>query len=83
MRLPYQSPVLSSGTTGCNLGCWFCQNWDISASRETGTLADEAAPGAIARAAQLGCRSMAFRLRVHMPFKRITARPGYLEHCHE
>ena len=53
--------MLSSGTAGCNLGCRFCQNWDISTSRETGTLADEAAPPAIARAAaQLGCRSVAF-----------------------
>ena len=53
--------VLSSGTAGCNLGCRFCQNWDISTSRETGTLADEAAPPAIARAvAQLGCRAVAF-----------------------
>ena len=55
------SAVLSFGTAGCNLGCRFCQNWDISKSRETDTLADEAAPEAIARAAaQLGCRSVAF-----------------------
>ena len=26
--------VLSFGTAGCNLGCKFCQNWDISKSRE-------------------------------------------------
>ena len=50
------SAVLSFGTAGCNLGCRFCQNWDISTSRETDTLADEAAPAAIARAAaRLGC----------------------------
>jgi pyruvate formate lyase activating enzyme len=37
------------------------QNWDISKSREIDTLADEASPGAIARAAaELGCRSVAF-----------------------
>jgi pyruvate formate lyase activating enzyme len=55
------SPVLSFGTAGCNLGCRFCQNWDISKSREIDTLADEASPGAIARAAaELGCRSVAF-----------------------
>ena len=30
------TPVLSFGTAGCNLGCKFCQNWDISKSRETG-----------------------------------------------
>jgi pyruvate formate lyase activating enzyme len=55
------SPVLSFGTAGCNLGCRFCQNWDISRSRETDTLADEASPQAIAQAAaELGCRSVAF-----------------------
>jgi pyruvate formate lyase activating enzyme len=55
------TPVLSFGTAGCNLGCKFCQNWDISKSREIDTLADEASPEAIARAAQtLGCRSVAF-----------------------
>jgi pyruvate formate lyase activating enzyme len=55
------SAVLSFGTAGCNLSCKFCQNWDISKSRETDTLADEAAPETIARAAQaLGCRSVAF-----------------------
>ncbi len=53
--------VLSFGTAGCNLGCKFCQNWDISKSREIDTLADVATPEAIARAAQrLGCRSVAF-----------------------
>lgn len=55
------SPVLSFGTAGCNLGCRFCQNWDISKSRETDTLADQASPEVIARAAKrLGCRSVAF-----------------------
>jgi pyruvate formate lyase activating enzyme len=55
------TPVLSFGTAGCNLGCRFCQNWDISKSRETDTLADEAAPEAVAAtAARLGCRSVAF-----------------------
>ncbi|MEA2627425.1 MAG: pyruvate formate lyase activating enzyme [Candidatus Binatota bacterium] len=27
------SSVLSFGTAGCNLGCKFCQNWDISKAR--------------------------------------------------
>jgi len=53
--------VLSFGTAGCNLACRFCQNWDISKSREIDTLADRAQPDTIARAAvQLGCRSVAF-----------------------
>ncbi len=55
------TPVLSFGTAGCNLGCKFCQNWDISKSREIDTLADSASPERIARAAKaLGCRSVAF-----------------------
>ncbi|MDH5641996.1 MAG: AmmeMemoRadiSam system radical SAM enzyme [Nitrospira sp.] len=55
------TPVLSFGTAGCNLGCRFCQNWDISKSREHDTLADQATPEMIARAAvELGCRSVAF-----------------------
>src|SRR5260370_19543078 len=55
------SSVLSFGTAGCNLACRFCQNWDISKSKEFDTLADAAAPETIADAAeQLGCRSVAF-----------------------
>jgi pyruvate formate lyase activating enzyme len=55
------TPVLSFGTAGCNLTCKFCQNWDISKSREVDTLADTAAPETIARAASgTGCRSVAF-----------------------
>lgn len=53
--------VLSFGTAGCNLSCKFCQNWDMSKSREMDTLADEASPEAIAcAAAKLGCRSVAY-----------------------
>ncbi len=55
------TPVLSFGTAGCNLACKFCQNWDISKSRETHTLTDAASPELIARAAQqLNCRSVAY-----------------------
>jgi pyruvate formate lyase activating enzyme len=55
------TPVLSFGTAGCNLACRFCQNWDISKSREMDTLADEAPPERIAAAASaLGCRSVAY-----------------------
>jgi AmmeMemoRadiSam system radical SAM enzyme/AmmeMemoRadiSam system protein B/AmmeMemoRadiSam system protein A len=53
--------VLSFGTAGCNLGCKFCQNWDISKSREIERLSDSASPELIAVAAQkLGCQSVAF-----------------------
>jgi pyruvate formate lyase activating enzyme len=55
------TPVLSFGTAGCNLACRFCQNWDISKSKEIDTLADQASPEALAdTAASLGCRSIAF-----------------------
>jgi AmmeMemoRadiSam system radical SAM enzyme/AmmeMemoRadiSam system protein B/AmmeMemoRadiSam system protein A len=53
--------VLSFGTAGCNLGCKFCQNWDISKSREIERLSELAMPEAIAQAAlQHGCKSVAF-----------------------
>jgi pyruvate formate lyase activating enzyme len=53
--------ILSFGTAGCNLACKFCQNWDISKSREMDTLADTASPEKLARVAdKLGCRSIAY-----------------------
>lgn len=55
------TPVLSFGTAGCNLACKFCQNWDISKSRQTDTLADAASPEKLAEvASSLECRSIAF-----------------------
>jgi pyruvate formate lyase activating enzyme len=55
------SSVLSFGTAGCNLGCKFCQNWDISKATEDDRLTDEANPEAVARAAvSAGCRGIAF-----------------------
>jgi pyruvate formate lyase activating enzyme len=55
------SAVLSFGTAGCNLACKFCQNWDISKSRDMDRLMDEASPEAIARAAvECGASSVAF-----------------------
>nr|WP_211228498.1 AmmeMemoRadiSam system radical SAM enzyme [Glycomyces tenuis] len=55
------TPVLSFGTAGCNLGCRFCQNWDISKSREIDTLASAAGPETLAaEAKRLGCKSIAF-----------------------
>jgi pyruvate formate lyase activating enzyme len=53
--------VLSFGTAGCNLGCRFCQNWDISKAREMDKLMDAASPAKLAHSAiQLGCKSVAF-----------------------
>ncbi len=55
------SGVLSFGTAGCNLACKFCQNWDMTKSREMDILADRAGPEQLARtAAEMSCRSVAF-----------------------
>jgi pyruvate formate lyase activating enzyme len=55
------SAVLSFGTAGCNLGCRFCQNWDISKARQTEVLSQQATPAQIAAAAaESGCTSVAF-----------------------
>ena len=55
------TPVLSFGTAGCNLTCKFCQNWDISKSRQMDRLMSHATPAMIAEAArQSQCRSVAY-----------------------
>ncbi|MCZ6855641.1 MAG: AmmeMemoRadiSam system radical SAM enzyme [Gammaproteobacteria bacterium] len=55
------SRVLSFGTAGCNLACKFCQNWDMSKSREMDTLADRATPQQLAKSAvESACTSIAF-----------------------
>src|SRR5258705_3469625 len=47
--------VLSFGTAGCNLGCRFCQNWDISKPREIDRVSDWASPDQVAEAAARIC----------------------------
>jgi len=55
------TPILSFGTAGCNLACSFCQNWDMSKSREMDRLMDRASPETLARAAEkAGCSSVAY-----------------------
>ena len=55
------SSVLSFGTAGCNLACKFCQNWDISRSKDMDRLMDQASPQTIAaEALKYGCQSVAF-----------------------
>ncbi len=76
------TPVLSFGTAGCNLACKFCQNWDISKSREIDTLADQATPEAIARAARrLGCSSVAFTYNDPVIFHEYAI--DVAQACHE
>jgi pyruvate formate lyase activating enzyme len=53
--------VLSFGTAGCNLACKFCQNWDLTKSRDMDSMMDTASPAEIARAAVAnGARSVAY-----------------------
>ncbi len=74
--------VLSFGTEGCNLSCKYCQNWDISKSREIARLADEASPELIARVArQLDCRSVAFTYNDPTIFLEYAI--DVAEACHE
>ncbi len=55
------SSVLSFGTAGCNLTCKFCQNWDMSKSRQMDILQVSASPEQIAQSAvKNGCKSVAF-----------------------
>jgi pyruvate formate lyase activating enzyme len=76
------TPVLSFGTAGCNLACKFCQNWDISKSREIDTLADQASPETIARTAEsLGCRSVAFTYNDPVIFWEYAA--DVADACHQ
>ena len=74
--------VLSFGTAGCNLGCRFCQNWDISKAREWDKLADAASPEEIAREARrLGCRSVAFTYNDPVIFAEYAI--DVAQACHE
>jgi pyruvate formate lyase activating enzyme len=76
------SAILSFGTAGCNLACKFCQNWDISKSRDMDRLMDEATPSAIARAAaESGCRSVAFTYNDPVIFAEYAM--DVADACHE
>ena len=76
------TPVLSFGTAGCNLACKFCQNWDISKSREFDRLQERASPGAIAEAAvATGCRSVAFTYNDPVIFLEYAV--DVADACHE
>jgi pyruvate formate lyase activating enzyme len=53
--------VLSFGTAGCNLGCRFCQNWDISKARLTERRSAEVTPAEVVDLAiAQGCPGIAF-----------------------
>ena len=74
--------VLSFGTAGCNLACKFCQNWDMSKSRQMDTLADRASPEEIAIAAErLGAKSVAFTYNDPVIFHEYAI--DIADACHE
>jgi pyruvate formate lyase activating enzyme len=74
--------VLSFGTAGCNLGCRFCQNWDISKARDWDRLQDQASPAAIAkRATELRSRSVAFTYNDPVIFAEYAM--DVADACHE
>ncbi len=76
------SAILSFGTAGCNLACKFCQNWDISKSREFDTLSETATPEAIATAARArGCASVAFTYNDPVIFAEYAM--DIADACHE
>ena len=53
--------VLSFGTTGCNLACRFCQNWELSTSRAGGLAGRPMSPEAmVAVALENGCQGIAY-----------------------
>jgi pyruvate formate lyase activating enzyme len=53
--------VFSMGTAGCNMGCFFCQNWDISKSHQDQVNSQHVSPEDVPLLAQkYGCESIAF-----------------------
>jgi pyruvate formate lyase activating enzyme len=53
--------VFSLGTAGCNMGCFFCQNWDISKSRHDQVNSQPVPPEDVPQLAlRHGCDSIAF-----------------------
>jgi len=53
--------VFSMGTAGCNMGCFFCQNWDISKSRSDQVHSSYVPPeDVVALAIRYACPSIAF-----------------------
>ena len=76
------SSVLSFGTAGCNLACKFCQNWDISKSRDMDRLMDSATADQIAAAAQrAGSKSVAFTYNDPVIFAEYAM--DVADACHE
>jgi pyruvate formate lyase activating enzyme len=53
--------IFSMGTAGCNMGCFFCQNWDISKSHHDQVHSRHVPPEDVPMLAkEYGCDSLAF-----------------------
>ncbi|EAR60779.1 AmmeMemoRadiSam system radical SAM enzyme [Neptuniibacter caesariensis] len=75
-------PILSFGTAGCNLTCKFCQNWDMSKSRQMDTLSDNATPQQLVEAAiQHNCIGLAFTYNDPVIFMEYAL--DAISACHE
>ncbi len=76
------SSVLSFGTAGCNLGCSFCQNWNLSKSRDLDVSSQSASPERIAQTAlSHGCKSVAFTYNEPLIFLEYAVDTARV--CHE
>src|SRR3970282_2275719 len=55
------SAIFSMGTAGCNMGCFFCQNWDISKSKHDQVHSSHMPPeDVVVSAIRYGCPSISF-----------------------
>jgi len=55
------SNILSFGTAGCNLGCKFCQNWEMSTAKADHMRSQKITPEQIVSLAKKhGCKSIAY-----------------------
>lgn len=53
--------IFSMGTAGCNMGCFFCQNWDISKSKSDQVNSTHLEPEeVVSLALRYGCPTLAF-----------------------
>jgi pyruvate formate lyase activating enzyme len=53
--------IFSMGTAGCNMGCFFCQNWDISKAKSDQVNAADLTPEqVVTTAVGYGCPHLAF-----------------------
>ena len=76
------SPTLSFGTLGCNLGCKFCQNWDVSRCQVKDAVVELVPPHEIARAARkMGCSSVAFTYNEPVVFHEYAVATA--KECHK